>query len=1010
MKFSAEQTQALTTVNGNYIVSASAGSGKTAVLTERVFRLLEGGVKLSELLILTFSNLAASQMRDKIREKLIASSLPNKYELIASLDAANIQTYDSYALSLVQKYHYLVGAHSDVQVIEKTIEEMLEADSIKKVLKEHYDAKDQRVLDLVSKYCVKNTESIEKFISQIIKKANLYVDKESFFKNYDNEFLNDAKYNELFDIYYQQFLDKLNECWLLMDTISYTDYLESFYEVVDQFRFEKTYDGIINGIVKYCELPDAPRGKLSEDEKAIKKFVCEFLNGIKKNPVLKDDLLKHAKESNGIISLYVELAHEVDLEMDSFKKKNNLYSFADIAKLATKVVLNKDVNQEIRNSYKYIMIDEYQDTSNLQEDFINLISNNNVYVVGDVKQSIYGFRNANCQIFLDKKQKYEKNNGGTAIAMTNNYRSRKEVLADVNRLFDVVMNKKDSGIDYTKGHRMVYGNTSFDVECVAKQPKGLKQAVYSAPDDIEARKYEAYLIASDIKNKIESGFQVVDDDTKKLRPCEYRDFAIITSTKGEYEKYKRVFGEYKIPLYINREKNLANYHLTLILQNIIYLLTAVGTEEEQSTKFAHRFISVYRSFLFEHDDNQIYNIAKNKNYCDFAPYKPLVYTKNEIDDKTLPEAIEIIIQNFKFYDRLPLLGDIADNIGILEYFHSISVQLEKLHYSITDFSNYFDDIKSLDIEPEASEYDDTSNSAKLLTIFASKGLQYKVCYFPEFDKGFNFTDIHSTSIIDLKYGVRVPHVCGDKKDFVHSIIQHDQKLEVIRERLRILYVALTRTSELGIILINSKESSKFTIFQNISSMLKFYQYTGVKFEDYPMDLNNQISPAIPGQNSKKYYEILDNIPMDKTLIETSRASKKSDDTINEELLLLGNKYHYYLELLDFKTKDTSFIKDAKDKSRIDKFISSPVFKDITKAQVAHEYPFYDVVNKVHGIIDLLVRYDDHIDIIDFKLSHVSDEAYEKQVGVYEAYIKQISNLPVHTYVTGILSGEIKQVS
>ena len=143
---------------------------------------------------------------------------------------------------------------------------------------------------------------------------------------------------------------------------------------------------------------------------------------------------------------------------------------------------------------------------------------------------------------------------------------------------------------------------------------------------------------------------------------------------------------------------------------------------------------------------------------------------------------------------------------------------------------------------------------------------------------------------------------------------------------------------------------------------------------------------------------------------TSRSRYEGDSgAIDINFLELGNKYHYYLELLDFAILDTSFIRDELDKKRIDRFVSNPLFKKIKNANVMHEYPFFDEEENVHGVIDLLVEYSDHIDIIDFKLSHVDDAMYEKQVRTYKNYISKLTSKKINTYVTGILSGDIKKV-
>jgi len=656
------------------------------------------------------------------------------------------------------------------------------------------------------------------------------------------------------------------------------------------------------------------------------------------------------------------------------------------------------------------MIDEYQDTSDLQECFINNIANNNLYVVGDVKQSIYRFRNADCSIFLNRFNEYTKGNGGKRLDLPHNFRSRKEVLREINLFFQNLMTKESMNLDYLNGHVMQYKEGAYDTNIDPTMDYGIKICNYDKPENISQHEYEASLIASDISKRIKNGFKVLEKD--KLVSGSYKHFAIICATKTEFETYKKVLQEYKIPVFAQADKQIRDNDLTLVLENIIKCLTMLNHNEIKNKEFKHAFLSLYRSFLSHRDDNKLVDIVKKENYEEFETYRILQRINQKIETHNLEFTIETIINEFDIFNKLSTIGNVQQNINLLNHFYQTAKQMDKMNYSLFDFKEYFEDLKKFEVEAEMKEYDDTSDSVKLLSIHASKGLQYKICYFPMIKHKINFQEYNKQLIVDLTYGVRITHTNSKSpKDFFHYLITETQHTAQVQETLRTLYVALTRVEELGIILIPKGKSNTKKYFNEICDINHFFEVAQHAFPTYSMEITKpSLMKEEANFNNISKITIKDQQEMDQTKIQINHAAKVKDDSINEELLLLGNKYHYYLELIDFKTKDTSFIKDDIDRKRIERFIHSSIFAHISNAEISHEYQFYDEINHVHGVIDLLVIYDDHIDIIDFKLSHVDDDAYEKQLSIYQRYIAQISNLPIHTYVTGIMSGKIKQIS
>ena len=254
---------------------------------------------------------------------------------------------------------------------------------------------------------------------------------------------------------------------------------------------------------------------------------------------------------------------------------------------------NKEVREELANYFSEILIDEYQDTSDIQETFISLISNNNVYMVGDIKQSIYRFRNANPYIFKNKYDNYSNHLNGEKIDLNKNFRSRSEVINNINLMFNYIMNDNIGGADYKTSHQMVFGNTAYN----NNEEFNMQILTYDHDKSFNKNEIEAFLIAKDIKNKINNKYQVFDKKTSSLRGATYNDFVILMDRTTDFELYKKIFEYQNIPLAIYKDETLNGEVDTTVLCNLLCLIKATR-ERDFSTKFKYLFTSIARSFLF----------------------------------------------------------------------------------------------------------------------------------------------------------------------------------------------------------------------------------------------------------------------------------------------------------------------------------------------------------------------------------------------------------------------------
>ena len=420
-----EQQQAINEQGTNIIVSAGAGSGKTAVLSERVLRKLENGIHIDKLLILTFTNAAAKEMKDRIRKKIKKNE--NLKEELNLIDSAYITTFDSFALSIVKKYHTRLNVTNNIKITDDVIIDI----RIKKILDEIMDEKYLLVTksfsNLINNFCLKDDKDLKKYILTIYKKICLKYDKSMILNNFLDIYYSSEKIDSYIDEYMQVIKDDIKQIERLL--IDLNDYFDG--DVI--VKMEDAYKRLLSATTyeQIRESLDIPVIRLPKDSpikgKNIKQAITNLKDEIKELTMplsideIKDDILKTRENVREII----EIIKQLDERLEKEKEENDIYNFTDIAHLAIKVVEeNSDIREEIKNSFNEILIDEYQDTSDTQERFISLIANNNTYMVGDIKQSIYRFRNANPYIFKNKYDMYSKRNNGIKIDLLKNFRSR----------------------------------------------------------------------------------------------------------------------------------------------------------------------------------------------------------------------------------------------------------------------------------------------------------------------------------------------------------------------------------------------------------------------------------------------------------------------------------------------------------------------------------------------------------------------------------------------------------
>ena len=450
-----EQKLAIDKTNTNIIVSAGAGSGKTAVLTERVFRKLKQGTKINELLILTFTKKAAFEMKNRIREAILEDvSLKDNLSLI---DSSYITTFDSFSLSMVKKYNYLLNISKDISIIDSSVLYLVKKNYIDEIFNELYEENNKDFLSLVGDLTIKDDKEIKRYILDINNKLDLKYNKKEYLNNYISNYFNDNYIDKLYESYMNLIKNKIRIIDnLLTDIYSYvdTDYFNLLNDSLSLLLNSNTYEEYRNNSI--IKLPNLPKG-VEDIGKDIKKEISDTISSIHDLTrfTSKEEIIDTYKSTDTYIKALIEVITRLDNKINAYKDDKGYYEFTDISKLAIKILKdNVSVRDELKYFFKEIMIDEYQDTSDLQEEFVSMIDNNNVYMVGDIKQSIYRFRNANPYLFKNKYDRYSKNDGGFKIDLTSNFRSREEVIKNINLIFSSIMTDNLGGASYKESHIM----------------------------------------------------------------------------------------------------------------------------------------------------------------------------------------------------------------------------------------------------------------------------------------------------------------------------------------------------------------------------------------------------------------------------------------------------------------------------------------------------------------------------------------------------------------------------
>lgn len=919
MKFTPEQQRVIELHNSNILVSAAAGSGKTAVLVERIIRMICDGehpADIDRLLIVTFTNAAAAEMRERIAAGITArlETDPGNEHIqkqSALLHNAQITTIDSFSLFLIRNHFNEIGLDPDFRVADEGEIKLLQQEVLAQLLEDAYAGQfvpeaPEQFHACVEYFCPGGRESV---LEQHILNLSRYAGSFPWPAEWLEERKNDYAAGD-------------------MEALVHSDYGQYLTE-----RVNRTVEGCLEKlreVKRLCELPDGPYmyGELTEAEieqlerltsckdlkeqaakvpavtfarlpskkddsvdpakrelaKAIRNSVKDTLSDLSES-YFKTPLelaVEQGKACREPLRMLLDLVLEFDRRLLAAKQERHLIDFSDMEHYALQILLKRekveesggtgtdrtetkyrivpsDVAMEYRQYFQEILIDEYQDSNLVQEYLLSTISGEeegryNRFMVGDVKQSIYKFRLARPELFLEKYDTYQETGDLCRIDLAKNFRSRIQVVDAVNDVFSRIMSREIGGIAYDDKAALYPGAVypaqedpayGSELLLIRKPEKGEREESGIGEQHAEGagvlvdydnvRQLEALAIAARIK-QLKGSLKVMEKSTGELRPVRYSDMVILLrTTSGWDEEFKKILEQQGIPVYITSK---TGYFGALEVQELLQFLRVLDNPRQDIPLFGV-MQSVFGGFTQE-EIAQIRSGGEGHSRKRMTLYEALkevaqigrtVEEGEEIsagesagEEAELSQKADTFLQRIGHYrDLTPftsirdLLQRILDDYDYLNYVTALptgskrraNVEMlltkasafEKTSYfGLFHFIRYMEQLEKYDVDyGEADTLDENADVVRIMSIHKSKGLEFPVVFVSGLSKRFNMQDANQSLIVDMDLGVAVDYVDSVRriknKTLRRAVLSAKMKEDNLAEELRVLYVALTRARE-----------------------------------------------------------------------------------------------------------------------------------------------------------------------------------------------------------------------
>lgn len=806
-----EQEEVLESTGKNLIVSASAGSGKTTVMIRKIIKcMLEEKVSVKDILVLTYTKASAEEMKQKLLAKIYENASGDEFlaSQIDDIPTANISTIHSFFQKIIKKNFFILSLDPNFALLDENQTENLRLEVLESAMQSLYenspelyenlleiygndrtDRKLQRVVKALNEFCLSLENSDEWLATTALK---LYND-ENLLISYLNENLCDKT---------DAFISKLSV--LQAESVGQDFYIEyinvmlsSLKTISRKIDFFDNYNNFIN--FSFKNLKKDEENEIYKKLIVIKKNISAMAGELRKKELTKEKTAQILVESKKLALGILEVEKIFRKLYTEVKKEKNVLDFNDLELYMLTLLQNEKIKNALKKEFKYIFVDEYQDANLLQERIISsLSSGDNRFIVGDVKQSIYAFRQANPEIFLGLQESYDKDEKSESKTLNSNFRSRKEILDFVNSVFNKIMTPRTSGIDYENTSQFV-SKASYKEESapfvqidVLKKDEGKEEQTapefytLNAPRKGKSNaELEAKIVAERILELI--GTKIYDKEIEDYRPVEFKDITILLASRGGYlDDFVTTLSSFGVPTFANSREKLYSENEVKILINILKLCLNL----QDDISLASSLLNFGRLSLMD-----LKTVASASG-------------KNLLEKSKNVQNVEI---SLKIADFFAIFGEFKENIINLGIYQAFVWLFKKTGYKpgkegaqavkkfLQDFlSNGFNYDAGGFLEfadknlVEAPSVNAGENSVSITTMHSSKGLEYPIVFVVNAGADFTRGKKEYEIVINDKLGFALKNISGDLPSLVYEVISEKEKHDEFAEKLRLLYVALTR--------------------------------------------------------------------------------------------------------------------------------------------------------------------------------------------------------------------------
>lgn len=1024
MDFSIPQKKAIDIRNTNVVVSASAGSGKTAVLVERLCQLvLKDHISIDSILAMTFTKDAAAEMKARLLSKLKAQPKTDYIlQQMALLETASISTIDSFCLSIVQNYYYKIPiSYTMSKQTASSAQTRISFENAYKHAIQDLDLDAYTKLKMYFHSFGKTEEDIQKYIEDILAIINSKSeeDAKAWMENIQESYtyLNPKimeyalKYFHNHCLAMTEILDEvINQIAKPEDYEIKKEYLSKCLDATSYSDFKSQFELYLKNTIGFKKTID--KVDYSKYQTSFKEHETRIVENLFDEAFYLKDIQSH----KNLVDTLFELTNKVKLYFQLEKKKMEVIDFNDMEHFAYQLLQDPMIKEEMYNKYQMILVDEFQDTNELQEKIIaSFCHENNVFRVGDIKQSIYGFRQANPKIMQAWMEKEDDNN--TPLLLQENYRSNASVIQFNNDFYSKIMNNELLGEQFEEIDIANVG-TKGQME----SPQYPVRFLYTEYKDEEGNK------ATIKKNHNENRFDLIAQDIieKHNAGMPYKSMCVLTRNHAPQEKLKAVFEAYNIPAMITIDHG---FFTNPAIQIVISTLKALEDLTDDislcsslmSPLFNVSFSQIAKCCIDKEKGTSLYMSIKSEDFM--KPFFELYANKN----KTITQLLQYIYAYNNFYYASTTIQD-KNN---LDYLLELAGQFENQN-DIHSFVLQLSKDAMQDQTQEASLYGKEDDVVQVKTMHQSKGLQFPVVYILSQHEQ---RDKHGSSciLLDSTLGLSLKGLSLDYKlkynSIYHLALQTKKELDDLAEEMRVFYVATTRPQKELVIVDTIESIEDFYSPLNAYTLLEDESYTGWLLHTYAhMSDSLVVFDKKQGLYERPLKVRQNNVPY--ILPTYSKASKAfSSQTASGAKIKLdwkevslsknmgtirGTLFHEIVAQCSYPYQEKDIIAYADsygytlkdhDIKQILALNSDALYASWMKEKHVFEqsYIIEEKNQVVHGFMDLVIYKDNEIIIVDFKTDAVDNEQklidlYTIQLQTYKKAMKKLTNLPINTYI------------